>query len=158
MSRVGTVGVLLLAAGRSARFGSDKRLAALPTGATMLDTCIAHIRQSGLPLLVCLRSADAVLQQTLAAGGVTSLLCQNAHRGMGSTLAEGIAQLPSDWEGVVVALGAGLESLEGETAMIPWFWIVGIAATVVAIVLMGWAARRVLSREIDGNRMPATTG
>lgn len=48
--------------------------------------------------------------------------------------------------GVVVALGAGLESLDGEKSANPWMLGLGIGATVLAVVLMGWAAKRALQR------------
>lgn len=46
----------------------------------------------------------------------------------------------------VVLLGAGLERLDGETSVSPWVWGVGIAATVLALVVMSWAAKRALDR------------
>jgi molybdenum cofactor cytidylyltransferase len=99
-----TVGVLLLAAGSSRRFGSDKRLALLPDGRPLLLAAVDTVLRSHLPLQVCLRPGDDVLRERLLAAGVAVLECQHANRGMGATLAEAVAQL-ADWHGLLVALG-----------------------------------------------------
>ena len=44
----------------------------------------------------------------------------------------------------VVLLGAGLESLDSDTPVSPWVWIVGAIATVAALVVMSWVAKRAL--------------
>ena len=44
----------------------------------------------------------------------------------------------------VVLLGAGLESLDSDTPVAPWVWIVGAIATVAALVVMSWVAKRAL--------------
>jgi len=98
-----TVGVLLLAAGSSRRFGSDKRLAALASGHTVLNTTIDQILAAQLPLLVCLGADDMAIAKTLLARNVPSLLCQHSHLGMGATLSAGAARL-KDWGGVLIAL------------------------------------------------------
>jgi len=97
------VGVLLLAAGQSGRFGSDKRVARLPGGDTLLDATIAAVRDAGLPLLVCLRPDDDALAAQLRARGVDCVPCARAGEGMGGTLAEGVAHV-RHWDGVLVAL------------------------------------------------------
>lgn len=51
--------------------------------------------------------------------------------------------------GVVVALGAGLESLDSETGANPWLIGLGISATAAAVVLMGYFARRALRAAIQ---------
>ncbi len=99
----GGPGVLLLAAGRAARFGSDKRLARLSGGECLLDTCIATVCAADLPLRVALGSGDDALAADLEARGIATLRCAEAPRGMGATLAEAVRQLPP-WEAVLVAL------------------------------------------------------
>lgn len=98
------VGVILLAAGRSRRFGSDKRRAVLDDGQTLLAATVAAIRASGLPLLACLDPADDALATTLADEHVAVARCRDAALGMGHTLAQGVGQRPEDWEGLLVAL------------------------------------------------------
>ena len=99
----GSPGVLLLAAGRAARFGSDKRLARLSGGQCLLNTCIATVCAADLPLRVALRSGDDALAEDLEARSIATLRCADAPRGMGATLAEAVRQLPP-WEAVLVAL------------------------------------------------------
>ena len=96
-------GVLLLAAGRSRRFGQDKRQVTLASGSTLLDTTLANIEASGLPMIVCLDPTDSALADALMERGREVLMCHNASRGMGSTLAEGVSHLPG-WDSVLVAL------------------------------------------------------
>ncbi|MGB1140466.1 MAG: nucleotidyltransferase family protein [Halioglobus sp.] len=100
-----TVGVLLLAAGRSRRFGSDKRRALLKDGRSLLDATLTAVSSSGLPLLVCLSPTDDELATALADSGVTTVTCHEADHGMGHTLANGVAQVPSEWQGLLVAMG-----------------------------------------------------
>lgn len=55
----------------------------------------------------------------------------------------------------VVLLGAGLEQLDGsETSVSPWLLGVGIAATVIALVVMSWAGKRALDR-VTADAVPA---
>jgi len=98
-----TAGVLLLAAGRARRFGTDKRQARLLDGRQLLDATLAGIAGSGLPLLVCVAADDTALARELRTRGFRCLRCERAEEGMGGTLAEGISRLP-DWHGVLVAL------------------------------------------------------
>lgn len=97
------VGILMLAAGRSRRFGSDKRRAMLANGQTLLGAALANARTSGLPLQVCLGHSDAELADLLRGQGYEVQLCRHSGLGMGATLADGATQL-GDWEGVLVAL------------------------------------------------------
>lgn len=99
-----TTGILLLAAGSSRRFGSDKRKALLPNGQTLLHQTVRQALKSGLPVVVCLRDDDTELAGQLQNLGASTLLCPMADEGMGSTLAYGIEHLP-DWSGLLIALG-----------------------------------------------------
>jgi molybdenum cofactor cytidylyltransferase len=98
-----TVGILMLAAGSSRRYGSDKRHALMRDGQTVLGRSILQAQRSGLPLLLCLPAADQVTAGALRERGVDYCLCEEAALGMGSTLAEGIVQV-KHWDGVLVAL------------------------------------------------------
>ncbi len=129
-----TVGVLLLAAGESRRFGSDKRRARARSGQTLLATSIAVIRGAGLPLRVCLRAGEAQLAQQSGLQPEEVIACERARCGMGSTLAEGVAQLPA-WEGVLVAL-ADMPAIQPST-----YREVAAAVTREAIVVPTWQGR-----------------
>ncbi|MHA7815710.1 MAG: nucleotidyltransferase family protein [Pseudohaliea sp.] len=98
------VGVLLLAAGRGTRYGSDKRRARLPDGTQLLDGSIAAIAETGLPLRVALGPGDGALAEALNLRAIDTLRCAEASRGMGATLAAAVRQLPA-WDAVLIALG-----------------------------------------------------
>jgi molybdenum cofactor cytidylyltransferase len=98
-----TVGVLVLAAGRSRRFGSDKRQALLPDGRRVLDTLLEKINESGLPVLLCLDESDDDLAFEMDGRNIPYYRCHRAGEGMGATLAEGVAHIPS-WDGLLVTL------------------------------------------------------
>lgn len=96
-------GVLMLAAGSGRRFGSDKRLATLPHGQTLLDTAVNNALDSGLPVQVCLAPNDNAIADQLRTRGCRVTLCQQSAQGMGATLANGVLSI-SDWDGVLIAL------------------------------------------------------
>ena len=99
-----TVGILMLAAGKAERFGSDKRLARLPAGGFLLQHSIDNARASGFELRVCVGASDTKLMAQLDATGVCHIACTQSHLGMGHTLAQGVSQIPP-WDGLLVALG-----------------------------------------------------
>ncbi|MDG1987820.1 MAG: nucleotidyltransferase family protein [Halieaceae bacterium] len=100
-----TVGLLILAAGRSSRFGSDKRLALLNDGRALLHTTLSSAIASGLPVRVCLPDKnDELLEQSQKLEVDRIINCPSLDRGMGFSLAEGVSQC-YDWEGLLVTLG-----------------------------------------------------
>ncbi|KZX58831.1 hypothetical protein A3709_17740 [Halioglobus sp. HI00S01] len=94
------IGILMLAAGQSRRFGSDKRTAQLPSGNTLLRQSLQNALGSGLPVAVCVRPGEESLA---TAHGAQALVCTEADLGMGHSLAQGIVQLPP-WDAVLIAL------------------------------------------------------
>ncbi len=99
------VGVLMLAAGQSRRFGSDKRLAPFRPERSLLEASVETVNKAGLPLLVALRPDDHTLAHQLTRRGVATVPCENAGAGMGHTIADGVAAVPTDWNGLLIALG-----------------------------------------------------
>ena len=105
-----TVGVLLLAAGFSRRFGSDKRLHEVGlsqdrrTVKPLLRHTLEGVIASGLPCRVCLRPGDAEVDELVRSLDAEALVCERAREGMGATLAQGILAC-EDWDGTLVALG-----------------------------------------------------
>lgn len=97
-------GILILAAGRSRRFGSDKRLARMPhSGNTLLQATTRSAQASGLPVRVCLRVDDTAIADRLSDKAITTIFCHRAGDGMGATLAEAVSSI-ADWDAVLVAL------------------------------------------------------
>jgi molybdenum cofactor cytidylyltransferase len=98
-----TVGILLLAAGSSTRFGSDKRLALLPNDKSIIDNTLHQISKTQLPVTVCLKPTDCGLQQQLTERGISWMINENASLGMGSSIAAGV-HLCAQWDATIIAL------------------------------------------------------
>ncbi|MEM1404328.1 MAG: nucleotidyltransferase family protein [Pseudomonadota bacterium] len=109
------VAVLLLAAGRSRRFGDDKRRALLSSGRTLLSESVKRYVDSGFRVYLCLRGAErhAEFAAQIASSAVEVVPCASSDQGMGATLAEGVQALPSEM-GVLVALG-DMPCIKGST-------------------------------------------
>lgn len=94
---------LLLAAGRGARFGSDKRLHPLADGTPMAVAAARNLRPACDRLIAVLRPGSEILAGLLAAEGCETVICAEADSGMGHTLAAGVRVSPKAL-GWVVAL------------------------------------------------------
>lgn len=108
-----TVGVLVLAAGKARRFGSDKRMARLPDGRRSIDALLDQLDASELPAVVCIGPDDKQMCGLLDHRGYAWQACERSAEGMGGTLAEGIA-CASAWEGALVVL-ADMPWISGST-------------------------------------------
>jgi molybdenum cofactor cytidylyltransferase len=98
----GAVGVLL-AAGVGARFGADKLLHRLEDGRTVAVTAADHLLKA-LPFSIAvIRPGDEVLEALLRNAGMRIVSCALAARGMGHSLACGVAAV-SDADAWVIAL------------------------------------------------------
>lgn len=102
MSRCAT---LVLAAGQGRRFGSDKRLARLPSGQTLLAATLARVLEVFDEVYVVLRVGDD--PQALGINPQVRIVrAESAGDGMGSSLAAGIGALAhSTADAVAVLLG-----------------------------------------------------
>lgn len=102
MSR-GIVGVLL-AAGIGQRFGGDKLMHRLPDGTPMAVAAAANLRPACDHVVAVLRPDHDQLASSLAAVGCEIILCFEADRGMGHSLAAGV-RAAADAAGWIVVLG-----------------------------------------------------
>lgn len=82
---------LILAAGRSRRFGRDKRLEPIDGVPMMLRTALRY-RSVDANIVVVLRKDDSQHAAMLQHEGIATLFYEHAHLGMGSTLAFAVAQ------------------------------------------------------------------
>jgi molybdenum cofactor cytidylyltransferase len=99
---------ILLAAGYSKRFGSNKLLQALPEGSADAGTPIAlaaarHFLEALPDSVVVVRPRAQKLAGILRDAGCNTVVCKNAGEGMGTSLAAGV-RATSDADGWIVAL------------------------------------------------------
>jgi len=82
---------ILLAAGSSRRFGSNKLLAPLPDGTPLVLAAARRLRSVLDEVIVVVHPQDRVLPELLAAEHVQIVVCLHADTGMGASLATGVA-------------------------------------------------------------------
>ncbi len=102
------IDAIVLAAGSSSRFGADKRLF-LVEGVPMLQRAIAAVVDAVNSVTIVLKSSDRdTLPQLLGAffadKRVILQLLDKPEAGMGSNLAQAVANLPAACDGVLVML------------------------------------------------------
>lgn len=100
-------GVLVLAAGQSHRFGSDKLMAKMPDNQPMiahsLKPLLSFVKNNNLDLCVITRPDNKPLIHYLEYEEITYSLCPDAYLGMGHSIAYGIRSHQS-WQGWMIAL------------------------------------------------------
>ncbi|MFC3149812.1 NTP transferase domain-containing protein [Litoribrevibacter euphylliae] len=104
------IGVVLLAAGQSRRFGSQKLMYPLKMDSQrdpqpMLGWTIESIRQVTDQLIVVADAAQNDLIDFLIASDVSYVLNTKASQGIGLSLATGIKDISDAWDGAMIALG-----------------------------------------------------
>lgn len=140
----GAIVALMLAAGCSRRFGSDKRRVRLASGHTLLQASMAPVLAAGLPLYVVLRPGDDFAElggcaMDAALPPAQCIVAPRAEEGMGASLADAVAALPESVAGCLVLL-ADMPALKPATLR-------RIAAALAedgeeALVAPGWQGRR----------------
>lgn len=94
---------ILLAAGASKRFGSNKLLHPLAGDTPIAIASLANLRAAIPRVLAVVRPGAPVLENRLSEAGATVILCVNADAGMGASLATAVGA-SGDVAGWVVAL------------------------------------------------------
>lgn len=94
---------ILLAAGAGKRFGGDKLLHPLDDGVAIAAHAARNLTAAGLEVVAVVRWGDFPLYDMLEEEGCQVTMFQDAARGMGASLAHGIAQVRAA-DGWVVAL------------------------------------------------------
>lgn len=95
-------GVIILAAGFSRRFGSDKRCHRLPDGRTLLQATYAQYRAVFDDVVLVVRDEDQALVAQF--GSPETVVSHDAALGMGHSLASGVRER-NHWDYLFVALG-----------------------------------------------------
>ena len=111
---------ILLAAGRSERFGGDKLVAPLPrpiddipAGTPIGVAACRHLAAALPEVLAVVRPGDATLAALLRDAGARVVECARAAEGMGESLACGVRSIP-DADGWLIAL-ADMPSIKPAT-------------------------------------------
>ena len=94
---------ILLAAGTSKRFGSNKLMHPLPGGTPVALAALDNLRKAIPHVIAVVRPGVPILENRLSEGGATVIQCVNADDGMGASLAMAIAA-SGDVTGWVIAL------------------------------------------------------
>jgi molybdenum cofactor cytidylyltransferase len=101
-----TIAALILAAGRSTRFGAENKLLAMIDGAPMLGRAIRIAREADIADVLVITGHEAEQVEALArAIGVGVIHNLRYREGLASSLQAGIASLPETCEGALVMLG-----------------------------------------------------
>ena len=97
------IGIIVLAAGSSRRFGADKRLASFDQQTSLLEKTLATIPETFTRKILVLKQDDVALAQQFSKAWE---ICraEAPESGMANSLASAIAQADS-WEGAVIGLG-----------------------------------------------------
>jgi molybdenum cofactor cytidylyltransferase len=94
---------IILAAGQSRRFGRDKRLEPLLDGTPMAIQCLRNVYPAVDHLVVAVSNSNDPLLELLQNESCDTLVCPEAARGMGETLAYAIRE-NHDADGWLIAL------------------------------------------------------
>ncbi|OZG72564.1 hypothetical protein BTA51_15745 [Hahella sp. CCB-MM4] len=98
------MGWLILCAGQSSRFGSNKLLARLDNGRILLEQTLDHLVATGIPVFAVCRQDTPEVYEILERKGLEYGIAPQAQQGMGHSLAWGITQVVSwNWAGIVLA-------------------------------------------------------
>lgn len=97
---------IILAAGRSRRFGADNKLLASLGGEAVVRRTIAAVRGAGLENVIIVTGPDGdAIETALADFGVFCVRCADDLDGMGYSIAAGALALDADIDGVMIVPG-----------------------------------------------------
>lgn len=104
---------ILLAAGASTRFGSDKLLYPLTGGTPVAAAALANLRSAIPQVIAVVRPRTRILENLLSDAGATVIVCADADEGMGASLACAV-RASGDVAGWIIAL-ADMPHIRPET-------------------------------------------
>lgn len=87
--------VIVMAAGQSSRFGSDKRIAQLNSGKTLLNTTLSAIQKHFSNISIVIKPEDNLESLELSAQ-FSTIISSRSHLGLGYSISDAFRQLCSD--------------------------------------------------------------
>jgi molybdenum cofactor cytidylyltransferase len=81
---------VILAAGSSARFGSNKLLHVMPDGRNLLTTTVSKYRSVFEKVVVVVRSLDSLVVDALEPLKVSTVVCEDSAQGMSQSICCGV--------------------------------------------------------------------
>jgi len=98
--------VVVLAAGKSSRFGAEKILQVLPNGKTILGHILEVIRRADFsPVFLVTRQLETLPAEILHGPAVTAIVNPRAELGISTSIQTGIQQIPEGYDACLVVLG-----------------------------------------------------
>ena len=94
--------ILILAAGRSSRMGGDDKLLQEVDGAPLVATMVMRAKASGCPVYATLPPDRPARWQALSNSGAVLVDVPEAAKGMGHSIAGGVAALPDDIDAIMI--------------------------------------------------------
>ncbi len=107
------ISAILLAAGSGSRFGGEKLLHPLPDGVAIGAHAARNLIAAGLEVVAVVKPGDFPLADMFEQEGCHAVVCPHAARGMGASLAHGVAQRRNA-DGWLIAL-ADMPSIKSAT-------------------------------------------
>nr|WP_295660763.1 NTP transferase domain-containing protein [Polymorphobacter sp.] len=102
----GTVGVIVLAAGRSTRMGAANKLVADLGGKPVVAHVVDAIAEAGLPPpVIVIGHMAAEVRAALGDRAATCITAPDFAEGMSRSLRTGLAAAPPEWTAAIIALG-----------------------------------------------------
>lgn len=93
---------ILLAAGRSSRFGRKNKLLHIWQGKPLILHAIDNILQAGMKPIVVLGHEAPAIKSVIINRPVDWIVTPDAHAGMGTSIAAGTTALPQETEGIFI--------------------------------------------------------
>jgi molybdenum cofactor cytidylyltransferase len=106
---------ILLAAGQSSRFGSDKLLHAYSGGTPIAVAALRNFRPALDHVIAVVRAGAGELSARLSVEGARVIVCADAYSGMGNSLASGV-RAAQNADGWVIAL-ADMPCIRADTVI-----------------------------------------
>ena len=106
--------VLIMAAGESSRFGSDKRFAKLPNGKLMIEQVIQTVEQTCLDFKLVIKPSDLELGFFKSIPMDNLLVAKNASQGLGASLSDAMTIIEGRYQNCLICL-ADMPYIEAET-------------------------------------------